>query len=146
MITRLGAVPIFISDCERALAFWRDGMGFEVVTDMTFAPGARWLTVARSKGETELILYHPTPAFAGEQREELEGRIGTWTGIVLLTDDVERTHQELASRGVPFVAAPARQAWGGVEAVFLDPDGNQFHLVQRPDFMEAPGAAGGSAR
>lgn len=131
MITRLGSVPIFVSDQERAVTFYRDKLGFEIVFDQQYGPEFRWVALARQKGETELVLFHPVPSIAGNQLEELKGRIGTWTGIVFLTDDIENTYGSLCQRGVEFRTKPTKQAWGGIEAIFSDPDGNSFHLVQR---------------
>ena len=135
MITRLGSVPVFVSDTERALAFYRDKLGFEVVMDYRFGPEFRWLGVARRRGESEIILFRPVASLVGGRAEELEKRIGVWTGIVFLTDDIESTYQELSSRGVEFTLAPKLQPWGGWEAQFTDPDGNGFHLAQRPANM-----------
>lgn len=132
MITRIGSVPIFVSDQERALTFYRDKLGFEVVFDQQFGPEFRWVTVARQRGETELVLFRPVPSIAGNQLEELEGRIGIWTGITFLTADIHSTYEALRERGVEFHNEPTPQAWGGTEAIFSDPDGNYFHLVQRP--------------
>lgn len=131
MITRLGSVPVFVSDQERSLAFFRDKLGFEVVFDQQYGPAFRWVAVARRRGETEIVLFHPVKEVIGDRVEELRGRIGIWTGIVILTDDIERDYEELSGRGVEFTLPPRLQAWGGREAQFTDPDGNGFHLVQR---------------
>lgn len=132
MITRLGSVPVFVSDPERALAFFRDKLKFEVVIDQQYGPAFRWIAMARRRGETELVLFHPVKAVAGDRVEELRERIGIWTGVVFLTDDIERDYRELSDRGVEFTLPPRLQPWGGHEAQFTDPDGNGFHLVQRP--------------
>jgi catechol 2,3-dioxygenase-like lactoylglutathione lyase family enzyme len=132
MITRLGSVPVFVSDQERALAFFRDKLGFEVAFDYQYGPEFRWLAVAQQLGGTEIVLFHPVPSVVGDRVEELNKRIGTWTGIVMLTDDIQQTYSLLRERGVEFTAAPRQQSWGGWEALFSDPDGNGFHLVQRP--------------
>lgn len=135
MITRLGSVPVFVSDPDRALAFYRDRLGLEVVLDYQFGPDFRWIAVARSKGETEIVLFRPVPSIAGSRAEELRLRIGTWTGIVFFTDDIQSTYRELVGRGVEFAGEPKLQAWGGWETQFTDPDGNGFHLAQRPARM-----------
>lgn len=132
MITSLGSVPVFVSDQERALAFYRDKLGFETTFDQRYGPDFRWVAVARRRGETELILFRPSPMIAtGDQLEELNRRVGIWTGIVFLTDDIQATYEMLRERGVEFQRKPAPQGWGGIEAVFSDPDGNYFQLVQR---------------
>jgi len=45
-IPGLGAVYLAASDQDRALAFYRDKLGFEVRTDTDFGEGFRWLEVA----------------------------------------------------------------------------------------------------
>ncbi|HKG23579.1 MAG TPA: VOC family protein [Blastocatellia bacterium] len=130
MITRLGAVPVFVSDQEKALEFYRDRLGFVVVDDQQYGD-FRWVTVARQKGETEIILFKPVPSL-GPGAEALKERIGTWTGIVFHSDDVWGDYERLREKGVRFEAEPTRQGWGGVETWFFDPDGNRFHLGQLP--------------
>ena len=131
MITSLGSVPIFVADQDRSLEFYRDKLRFEVVFDRQYGPEFRWVAVARQRGETELVLLRPVRALAGDRLEELNSRIGIWTGIVFFTDDIHGTYQTLLDRGVEFDTQPKRQGWGGMEAIFADPDGNRFHLVQR---------------
>lgn len=132
MVTALGSVPVFVSDQDRAISFYRDKLGLEVVFDRQYGPEFRYVAVARRRGETEIVLFRPVRSIAGGQLEELESRVGIWTGIVFLTDDIESTYRMLSDVGVAFHNEPTRQAWGGIEAIFSDPDGNYFHLVQRP--------------
>jgi uncharacterized glyoxalase superfamily protein PhnB len=71
----------------------------------------------------------------GDREEELRKRVGTWAGIIFLTDDIHAPYETLRQRGVEFEAEPSQQPWGGLETWFSDPDGNGFHLVQRPEGM-----------
>jgi catechol 2,3-dioxygenase-like lactoylglutathione lyase family enzyme len=129
MIDRIGMVPIFVSDQQRALEFYRDKLGFEVILDDPYsgygADAFRWITVAPKKGGTQFILYHPA---MNPGDDELENRVGTWTGIVFFTDDIMGTYKTLSERGVQFDGEPKKQPWGGYECFFRDPDGNRFHL------------------
>lgn len=131
MITRLGAVPVFVSDQERALEFYRDKLGFVIVADQQYGD-FRWVTVARKPGETEIILFKPVPSL-GPGAEELKERIGTWTGIVFHTDDIWGDYEKLREKGVEFESEPSQQGWGGIETWFFDPDHNRFHLGQLPE-------------
>ncbi len=133
--TNVGCVPVFVRDQSRAVEFYRDKLGFEVVMDVPMGPEVRWITVAPKRGATELILFHPRLAGAGGQAEEVEKRVGTWTGIVLLTGDCRAEHGTLAQRGVKFTAEPKQPFWGGWISEFADPDGNTFQLVERPAHM-----------
>lgn len=129
----IGSVPVFVGDQERALEFYRDKLGFEITLDVPMGPGVRWLTVAPYKAATELILFHP--AIAGAERAAIEQRVGTWTGIVLLTENCRAHYQELSALGVAFSASPKQPFWGGWTAEFSDPDGNTFQLVERPGYL-----------
>lgn len=134
MIDSVGMVPIFVSDQQRALEFYRDRLGFKVVMDDPYSgygsDGFRWITVAPEKGGAQLILYHPEMNPGGG--DELLKRVGTWTGIVFYTDDVMGTYRTLKERDVPFDDEPRKQPWGGYECFFRDPDGNRFHLGPPP--------------
>lgn len=136
-MVKLLSVPIFVADQERALAFYRDRLGLVVVMDIPMGPGFRWLVVAPPEGGTELILYCPQQASGADGEAEIQRRVGSWTGIIFATDDIDATYHALREHGVAFEFAPRLQPWGVYEAVFRDVDGNRLHLVQRPEgFLE----------
>jgi predicted enzyme related to lactoylglutathione lyase len=128
------SVPVFVNDQQRALEFYRDKLGFEVVMDMPVSDGVRWLTVAPPNHETEFILFPPAMAGDGGS-DDLRSRVGSWTGIVLTTDDCRGTYRRLIEQGVKFAAEPRRQVWGGWMTEMSDPDNNRFQLVERPPNM-----------
>ncbi|HEX8363383.1 MAG TPA: VOC family protein [Longimicrobium sp.] len=130
---RVGTVPVFVNDQARALDFWRDSVGWEPTIDIPIGNGNRWLAVAPPGGGTELLLY--VPGMYGEVATTLMDRVGMWTGMVLLTDDIHGAYQAMVARGVPFGGEPEEQPWGGWETWFADPDGNRFQLAQRPEGM-----------
>jgi len=53
-----------------------------------------------------------------------------WTGIVFDTDDIYALYERLSKRGVKFTRKPTKTRWGGIVADFLDPDNNEFEVVQ----------------
>lgn len=53
--------------------------------------------------------------------------MGTFTGISMECDDVEKTYQELRAKGVEFDKPPKTESWG-VAAVLKDSEGNQIVL------------------
>jgi catechol 2,3-dioxygenase-like lactoylglutathione lyase family enzyme len=134
-IARIRYFPVFVSDQERALAFYRDVLGMRVSVDVPYnmygTEDFRWICVGPDRGGTQMILYHPGMAGADEE-STLRDRIGEWTGVVLETDDVNAAHRELSEKGVRFASPPADQPWGGRESTFEDPDGNKFHLSELP--------------
>ena len=52
-------------------------------------------------------------------------------GLFFSTDDIQKTYEELKSRGVEFTQEPTEQPYG-VDAGFRDPSGNHFRMAQPP--------------
>lgn len=118
MIKAVKFVSIPVRDQDQALAFYTDALGFQILTDQPFDAKQRWIELRIPGSETRVVLFTP-PGH--------ENRIGTFSNVTFLTDDIQRTHEELTARGVVFTAPPTRQPWGWF-ATFQDLDGNQFVL------------------
>lgn len=123
MITGIRLAGVWVSDQDRAYDFYVNKLGFEVQSDVTMPTGYRWLEVKPPGTETALAVAKPYPGQQGAV-------IGTFANVVFATNNIEKTHQELAAKGVKFTEEPAKQEWGGIQALFADPDGNMFVLVQ----------------
>ena len=139
MITRLARVTIYVHDQDEALRFYTEQLGLEKRSDVTFGPGARWLTVA-PVGQTdfEILLQSPLPAMHGEEfAQKISERVGQGTTWVFFTDDCRADYATLKGRGVSFSSEPQEQPYG-VEAVFQDLYGNSFSLLQPAAVPEAP--------
>jgi predicted enzyme related to lactoylglutathione lyase len=54
---------------------------------------------------------------------------GSLRGLVFRVADFDAEYTRLVSNGVRFQAPPQQQPWG-TEAVFVDPDANEFVLQQ----------------
>lgn len=121
MIKAIKFVSIPVRDQDRALAFFTEKLGFKVVTDQPFDDTMRWIELGIPRAQTGVVLFTPRGH---------EGRIGTFSGISFVADDVMATHRELLARGVEFVQDPEEADWG-TAAIFKDPDGNQFVLSTR---------------
>ncbi|HSE96928.1 MAG TPA: VOC family protein [Blastocatellia bacterium] len=118
MIKQIKFANIQVRDQSRALAFYTEKLGFELITDQPFGDGRRWIEVRPPGAETKVVLFTPD----GE-----EDRIGTFSNIVFSTEDVRKTYEELKERGVEFTTPPTDQPWG-VYAQFVDSEGNKFIL------------------
>lgn len=139
MITRLARVTIYVHDQDEALAFYTEKLGLEKRSDVTFGPGARWLTVSPA-GQTdfEILLQSPVPAMHGEEfAQKIGERVGQGTTWVFFTDDCRADYATLKGRGVNFSNEPQEQPYG-VEAVFQDLYGNSFSLLQPAEAPQAP--------
>ena len=118
MIKGIKFVGVPVSDQQRALEFYTTKLGFRVVTDQPFDDAQRWIELGIGRSGAGLALFTP-PGH--------EARIGSFTGISFVADDVMATCRELAEKGVRFVQEPKQADWG-TSAIIADPDGNQFVL------------------
>ncbi|HEX9939398.1 MAG TPA: VOC family protein [Longimicrobium sp.] len=120
MIRAVKFISIPTRDQDRALAFYTTQLGFRVVTDQPFGE-QRWIELRIPGAETGVVLFTPP----GQ-----EDRVGGFMNMAWVADDVQKTYDELAARGVEFVQPPKTEPWG-TSAVFKDPDGNTFALSSR---------------
>ncbi len=123
MITKAQSVGIYVTDQQRALAFYTEKLGFVKLQDEPMGSemgSARWIVVAPPSAQTVFVLFTPPG---------LESRIGGFQNIIFDCDDIQATYQDLRARGVEFTQPPTRMFWGWW-AQFRDPDGNEFGLGQ----------------
>ena len=117
MDCRIGYVIVGVKSLEKAVAFYRDTMGFEFLfsePEMHFA--------SFKVGDLNFSL--------AEGAEETHGTGDRNTGIGFMVADVDAAHAELAAKGVRFTMGPCKMPWGGYMAMFVDPDNNEFYLDQ----------------
>lgn len=119
MITQVKHVSIPVKDQQKAVKFYTEILGFELVTDEEFEPGKqRWIELKIPNADTQVVLFTP---------DGQEDRIGTFSNIIFSTQDVKKTFHELKEKGVFFPQEPTEEPWGTF-ALFNDPDGNTFCL------------------
>jgi catechol 2,3-dioxygenase-like lactoylglutathione lyase family enzyme len=121
MIKNIKFTSISVRDQDAALDFYTTKLGFIVLTDQPFSDKQRWIELGIPGAQTALVLFNP---------DGHEARIGAFTGLSFLCDDVEQTYQQLTARGVEFAAPPKTESWG-TSAIFKDLDGNQFVLSSK---------------
>ena len=121
MIKSVKFVSIPVRDQNKALEFFTQKVGFQIMTDQPFGNGQRWIELRIPGADTGVVLFTP----AGQ-----EGRIGSFTGISFATDNVQKTFDELSARGVEFIQPPKKESWG-TSSIFKDVDGNAFVLSSR---------------
>lgn len=116
MITQIKFISIPVTNQDRAVDWFTNKLGFKVFTDQAMGPGQRWIEMRIGRAETKLVLYTP-PGH--------ENRIGGPVPLAFQCDNVQKTCDELKSRGVEFAQEPKTESWG-TSAIIKDPDGNQY--------------------
>lgn len=130
MIKKLGNVVLVVNNQAKALDFYTKVLGFEKRAEFT-APGAppgapHWITVAPKGQDIEISLFQAGASPDPAARQLKPGAGPQWN---LLTDDCRAESKRLKAQGVGFDQEPSEQPWG-IQAVFRDPDGNRFSLLQ----------------
>lgn len=128
MITQVGTVSVFVSDQDRAKAFYTDILGFELRADAPLYPGseARWVAVAPAGAATEVILYLPDESWQHYQQV-----VGQSQALTFTVSDMAALHKQLQAQGVTFVQEPDVQPWG-TYAIIEDSEGNRLILTELP--------------
>ena len=117
MTLRLAAVAIMVTDYDAAIAFFVETLGFERLEDVEQGR-KRWVTVRPRGAETALVLARGTDG----PRDRVS--------YFLQTDDFLRDHEAMQAAGVHFEGPPRHEPYGTV-AVWRDPFGNRWDLVER---------------
>lgn len=121
-------------DPDKSLAFWRDGMGFEVRNDVGYG-GMRWITLGPAEQPQTSIVLHPPaadPGLTDDERRTIAELMakGSYALIVLGTSDVDRTFERVQATGAEVVQEPMDQPYGIRDCAFRDPAGNMVRINQ----------------
>lgn len=125
---RIDLVTIVVEEYDPAIAFFVDGLGFELVEDSpSLTNDGRpkcWVVVRPPGTQTGLLLARADgERQAGAVGNQVAGRVG----FFLQVPDFDATFTRMTLAGVKFVSPPRSEAYGRV-AVFLDVAGNRWDL------------------
>ena len=126
MAFALSAVTLVVPDYDAAIAFYAEGLGFEVRADLPQGPGKRWVLVAPPGGSTALLLAR---AATEAQRSAIGNQTGGRVAFFLTTDDFAGETARLRAAGAVFEEEPRHEPYG-IVAVWRDPFGNRWDLIQ----------------
>lgn len=126
MPKRLSMLSLLVPDYDEAIAFFTDFMGFSLMEDLDLGSGKRWVRVGPKGAETSFIL---AKAVGEEQEKAIGNQGGGRVWLFLGTDDFYLDHANMIAKGVHFEETPRVEAYGTV-AVFRDPFGNRWDLIQ----------------
>lgn len=122
----IARVTLVVPDYDQAIGFYRDILGFELLEDTSLGEGKRWVVLRPRGAETALLIAR---AEGPRQAAAIGNQTGGRVGFFLFTDDFDRDHVAMMARGVRFLETPRREIYG-IVAVFTDPFGNTWDLLQ----------------
>ena len=140
MIQRLHHTGFVVENLEKAVEFYRDVVGLEVLSryertgpaiDQIVGYDNAHLQIAlvSAGGDhlLELILYLSPPPNA---RPTEERNVTGATHLAFQVDDIQATFRRLVSNGAREMNPPAEVAPGRIGCYLQDPDGNWLELLQ----------------
>ena len=149
MIKAVRHTGIVVTEMDRALEFYRQGLGLAVVLDrvreggflerLSGHPGVRFRVVmlqAPDGNRIELFQFysHPKPAPENVQISD----VGC-SHVAFAVDDVDKAFKMLSARGIRFNCPPQASPDGYAKVTFChDPDGTMIELVQILDVGRNP--------
>ncbi|HEV3174212.1 MAG TPA: VOC family protein [Actinocrinis sp.] len=134
MDLKLARCFLTIDDHDKALAFYRDVLGFEVRRDVE-VDGARWVSVSPpSQPDIEIVLETAgaNPNASPADRPviaELMAK-GALSRAVFTTPDCDAAFERILASGAEVMQEPMNQPYGVRDCAFRDPAGNLLRFNQ----------------
>ena len=129
-LRNLTDIGLFVSDMERAVAFYGETLGFRLRRrDIGFA---EFQTKGVGLALWEVSDVTQALALAETPRRGLSAMVAV---RVERAEAVDALHDELAAKGVIIVQAPTTHAWNARTTYFSDPDGNLWEIYA---WVDAP--------
>ena len=127
MSRSVSAISLLVPDYDAGIAFYVGKLGFTLVEDTPLDDGKRWVLVSPDDAaQTRLMLAR---AVGCVQQAAIGNQAGGRVFLFLRTDDFDADHERFIAAGVRFLEPPRDESYGKV-AVFEDPFGNKWDLIQ----------------
>ena len=110
---RLTTIALVVSDAKKSAKWYQEKLGFEIRDHQ-----GHWITVAPKR---ENMAFHLCEGFYPLEPGN--------TGISFTTTDAKREEAALRKLGVEFTTPTTKEDWA-TYAMFKDPDGNEFYLIE----------------
>jgi catechol 2,3-dioxygenase-like lactoylglutathione lyase family enzyme len=127
---RLDKFTIVVDDYDRAISFFTEALGFDLVEDSPAlttvgARPKRWVVVRPPEAETGILL---AQADGDRQATAIGNQAAGRVGFFLEVDDFDAAYQRMKAAGVEFDGEPRNEPYGQV-VVFIDIAGNRWDLL-----------------
>jgi catechol 2,3-dioxygenase-like lactoylglutathione lyase family enzyme len=136
MKPRIKVLTLGVSDLERSLAFYRDGMGLPTkgIIGQEFEDGA---VVFFNMNDDLILALYPTGSLSKDAKiVATQARLGALAigHIVKSKDEVDAVMQQAENAGAVITDPPHDRFWGGYSGYFHDPDGHLWEIAWNPQW------------
>jgi hypothetical protein len=139
MKPRVSVITLGVADLDRALAFYRDGLGLESngIVGQEFEYGA--VAFFELQGGSMLALW-PRTSLAHDTGLPVSAQSATEFSLghnVRSRKEVDAVMAQAERAGARIVKPPGATFWGGYSGYFQDPDGHLWEIVWNPQLLPA---------
>jgi uncharacterized glyoxalase superfamily protein PhnB len=136
MKPRITVLTLAVYDLERAVVFYRDGLGFPTdgIVGTDFEHGA--VAFFELEGGLKLALW-PRSSISADTGLPMGQPSATEVTLghnVASKEEVDGAMERAARAGARIVKAPQGTFWGGYAGYFQDPDGHVWEVAYNPNF------------
>lgn len=128
MKAKISMITLGVTDFERSLTFYRDGLGFK--TKYKEGEG-----IAFFEMEGTWLAIFPKDKLAEDATVPNDGK--GFSGITLAHNvksetEVDKVYEEAIAAGARRIKQPQKVFWGGYSGYFADPDGYLWEVAYNP--------------
>jgi catechol 2,3-dioxygenase-like lactoylglutathione lyase family enzyme len=123
----LGMIAIVVDDYDIAISHYVNELGFALIEDTVLSLEKRWVVVAPSNEGARILL---AKAANEAQSAAIGNSTGGRVGFFLYTTEFTKTFERYESKGIEFIEAPRKEAYGQV-VIFKDKYGNKWDLIEQ---------------
>jgi catechol 2,3-dioxygenase-like lactoylglutathione lyase family enzyme len=121
---RLSLVALLVPDYDAGIAFFT-ALDFDLIDDTDQGEGKRWVVLRPPGGGSDLLLARAVGRQTAAICNQTAGRVA----FFMTSTDFETDAERIRAAGGTFEEKPRQQNYGTV-AVFRDPFGNRWDLIQ----------------
>jgi catechol 2,3-dioxygenase-like lactoylglutathione lyase family enzyme len=136
---RIKVLTLGVSDLERSLSFYRDGMGLATngIVGQEFEDGA---VVFFNMNDDLILALYPTVSLSKDANiTATQERLGAISigHIVKSKEEVDAVMKQAEQAGAVITNRPQDRFWGGYSGYFHDPDGHLWEIAWHPQWSDA---------
>ncbi|HDX9589075.1 TPA: VOC family protein [Bacillus pseudomycoides] len=125
MINKVGQIMLYVNNQDEAVQFWKEKVGFCVVSEEENGQGFRWIEISPTKEAGTSIILH-NKELIGKMQPELN--LGT-PSLMFFTENLDQLYKDLSDKKVTvgeIVSMPSGRVFN-----FADYENNYFAVMEK---------------
>ncbi|WP_312117453.1 VOC family protein [Brevibacillus reuszeri] len=125
MISKVGQIMLYVNNQDEAVNFWREKLGFQVISEENNGQGMRWIEIAANKdAQTSIVLHNKE--FVAKMSPGMN--LGT-PSLLFFSENIVELRSDLSNKNVKvgdIVTMPSGRVFN-----FADDEENYFAVLEK---------------